>query len=179
MLRSARIVRESNSTPELVLIVCLTIGTWYLAELSNGILDSYAKASLLPAIGLLAIAIRLWSRLQRERELREQAEQLLRDRPVQSPVRTGFVRSHEQTAAPRLVGVLTDREREVLTYLASGCTNQRIASVLSISLNTVERHTANVYRKLGVRGRVEATHYAVKLGLVDDDSLDCCRETPD
>jgi ATP/maltotriose-dependent transcriptional regulator MalT len=177
MLRSARIVRESKSTHELVLIVCLMFVTWYLAELSNGILDSYAKASLIPAIGLLAIAIRLWSRLQRERGLREHAEQMLRDSVVRPPAPLASPQLHEQMTAPRPLGALSDREQEVLTLLASGCTNQRIAGLLSISLNTVERHTANVYRKLGVRGRVEATHYAVRLGLVDGDSLDCCRET--
>jgi ATP/maltotriose-dependent transcriptional regulator MalT len=176
MLRPARIVRESHATHELVLIVCLTFVTWYLAELSNGILDSYAKASLLPAIGLLAIAIRLWSNLQRERVLREKAERMLNDSIVQSTVSAASTKVPESPAPARPLEALSDREREVLSLLASGCTNQRIADTLTISLNTVERHTANLYRKLEVRGRVEATHYAVRLGLVDEDSLDSCRE---
>ena len=74
---------------------------------------------------------------------------------------------------------LTDREREVLALVASSCTNQRIAESLQISLNTVERHIANVYRKLGVRGRVEATHHAVRYGLVTEDTVERCREAAD
>jgi DNA-binding CsgD family transcriptional regulator len=179
MLRRAGFVRESQSTHELVLIVCLTVVTWYLAELSNGILDSYAKVSLIPAVGLLIFSVRLWTNLQRERGLRERAERLLNDKavPTGTPPTTSVIQEPERSARP--LGTLSDREREVLALLASGCTNQRIADSLSISLNTVERHTANVYRKLGVRGRVEATHYAVKIGLVDDGSLDQCRELAD
>ena len=36
---------------------------------------------------------------------------------------------------------------------------------LGVSVHTVERHVANVYRKIGVRGRVEAAAYALKIGL--------------
>jgi DNA-binding CsgD family transcriptional regulator len=171
MQRSARILRESTSVRELVLILCLVVSTWYLAELSNGIFDVYAKASLIPALGLVACAVKLWSNLQHERDLRLQAEQRLRGAgPVQA------VTLADATPAVDPVTALSEREREVLALIASSCTNQRIASQLNISLNTVERHTANVYRKLGVRGRVEATHYAVRQGLVTQDLVDSCRE---
>jgi DNA-binding CsgD family transcriptional regulator len=180
MQRPAQIERESRSIRELLVILCLAFGTWYLAELSNGILDFYAKASLIPALGLMACAVRLWWNLQRERDLRRQAEQMLRaSRATVPEVEDAAVVAASPPMRSSPLPALTDRETEVLALIASSCTNQRIADALSISLNTVERHTANVYRKLGVRGRVEATHYAVRFGLVTQATVDRCREAED
>ena len=50
---------------------------------------------------------------------------------------------------------LSPREREVLRLLAGGDTNGQIAATLGVSINTVERHVSNLYRKLDVRGRAE------------------------
>jgi DNA-binding NarL/FixJ family response regulator len=61
---------------------------------------------------------------------------------------------------------LSRREREVLALLSGGATNKEIAAGLVISINTVERHLANIYSKLGVRGRAEAAAHAVRAGLV-------------
>jgi DNA-binding NarL/FixJ family response regulator len=57
---------------------------------------------------------------------------------------------------------LSARESEVLELVASGSTNAEVAERLVLSVRTVERHLLNTYRKLGVRGRAEAT--AVWLG---------------
>lgn len=57
---------------------------------------------------------------------------------------------------------LSGRETEVLDLIAAGLTNREIAARLSLSVHTVERHTANLYLKLGVRGRSEATAYALR-----------------
>ncbi len=61
---------------------------------------------------------------------------------------------------------LTARETEVLSFLASGRSGKEIAAELSVSLSTVQRHIANVYAKIGARGRVEAAAYALARGLV-------------
>ena len=53
-------------------------------------------------------------------------------------------------------GPLTGREYEVLRLIGDGLTNQEIANELYISLNTVKRHTSNIYRKLAVNNRREA-----------------------
>lgn len=58
--------------------------------------------------------------------------------------------------AGRDTGQLTEREREILDLLVAGATNRAIADRLVISVRTVERHTLNIYSKLGVRGRAEA-----------------------
>ena len=51
---------------------------------------------------------------------------------------------------------LSEREREVLTLLASGKTNSEVARDLFVSVGTVKSHTGNIYRKLDVRNRAEA-----------------------
>jgi pimeloyl-ACP methyl ester carboxylesterase/DNA-binding CsgD family transcriptional regulator len=61
---------------------------------------------------------------------------------------------------------LTPRELEVLRILASGGTNAEIAEQLVLSVRTVERHAANIYAKLGARGRADATAYALTLRLI-------------
>jgi len=76
---------------------------------------------------------------------REQATSLLRQlRPMRPP------------------DGLTGREVEVLGLVASGRANKEIAAALCLSVATVERHVANVYRKIGVTGRVEAATYALR-----------------
>jgi DNA-binding NarL/FixJ family response regulator len=62
---------------------------------------------------------------------------------------------------------LTSRERQVLELLSDGHTMRKVATRLSISPRTVETHVANIYRKLGVRTRVQAVSRAATLGLVE------------
>ena len=61
---------------------------------------------------------------------------------------------------------LSRRESEVLTLVAAGKTNRAIAEELFISEKTVARHVSNIFTKLGVSSRAEATAYAYKHGLV-------------
>ena len=61
---------------------------------------------------------------------------------------------------------LTEREVEVLRRLADGKTNDEIAEELFVSVRTVERHVANIYAKIGSRGRANATAYALTHNVV-------------
>ena len=61
---------------------------------------------------------------------------------------------------------LSDRERSVLTVMASGATNPEIAPELHLSRHTVKEHTSAIYRKLGVRNRTEPVQRTQRLGLV-------------
>jgi DNA-binding NarL/FixJ family response regulator len=63
-------------------------------------------------------------------------------------------------------GPLSRRESEVLTLVATGKTNRGIAAELFISEKTVARHVSNIFTKLGLSTRTEATAYAYKHGLV-------------
>ena len=60
----------------------------------------------------------------------------------------------------------TDREAEVLSYLADGWSNEEIADRLSIGIRTVRFHLDHVYRKLGVGRRTEAVREAVARGYL-------------
>jgi DNA-binding NarL/FixJ family response regulator len=55
---------------------------------------------------------------------------------------------------------LTERELEILRYVALGHTNSRIARTLWVTEQTVKFHLSNIYRKLGVANRTEATRHA-------------------
>jgi DNA-binding NarL/FixJ family response regulator len=73
---------------------------------------------------------------------------------------TVFAPRAEQPAVP-----LTEREREVLSLMASGATNKEIAQRLYLSPHTIKEHTSSLYRKLKVRNRAEAVRRAERLGL--------------
>lgn len=59
---------------------------------------------------------------------------------------------------------LSQRESEVLVLAAEGLTNREIATTLYVGVETVKSHLANVFAKLGLRNRVEATRYVLETG---------------
>lgn len=61
---------------------------------------------------------------------------------------------------------LTDREQQVLTYLAEGASNEEIATSLVISPKTVARHRENIMRKLNLHSRSELVRYAIRKGII-------------
>ena len=65
-----------------------------------------------------------------------------------------------------LIESLSEREFELLRLIAVGKTNRAIADELMVSVNTVKTHARNIYGKLGVRNRTEATSRARDLGLI-------------
>jgi LuxR family maltose regulon positive regulatory protein len=69
--------------------------------------------------------------------------------------------------APAVQGkLLSQRELEVLRYLASGLTYEEIGQQLYLSLNTVQFHVKNIYGKLQVNKRVEAVEKAREMKLI-------------
>jgi non-specific serine/threonine protein kinase len=90
----------------------------------------------------------------RARDLMEVArEALALSVPTSSPATA-------TTASP-----LSARESEVLRLVADGASNREIADSLVLSVRTVETHVANVYNKLDLRNRSEATAWAMRNGL--------------
>ena len=73
---------------------------------------------------------------------------------------TGF--TSPRAPAPE---VLTGREREVIAMIAKGYRTREMAQLLSLSHKTVEKHRANLMRKLGLRSAAAAAAYAITHGL--------------
>ena len=65
----------------------------------------------------------------------------------------------------RLTMPLSRRESEMLNLLASGQSNSEMAVALGVGVHTIERHVANIFLKISVRNRAEATAWAHRHGL--------------
>jgi len=71
--------------------------------------------------------------------------------------------------------ILTDREVEILRYIAVGHTNAEIADMLFLSSHTVNTHRKNILGKIGAKNTAGAVIYAVKEGIVDPDRFEFTR----
>jgi DNA-binding NarL/FixJ family response regulator len=85
------------------------------------------------------------------RRLRDQARRIFS--PGGAPVRKN--------------GELTSREAEVLQLIAEGFSNKQIASQLSISIKTVEKHRQQVMNKLNIHDVAGLTRYAISKGVIE------------
>lgn len=77
----------------------------------------------------------------------------------------GAIGGVPQTAAQ--ASGLTERELSILKLVAEGLSNLEIANRLFVTEQTVKFHLSNIYRKLGVANRTEATRYAYRNGLTE------------
>lgn len=69
------------------------------------------------------------------------------------------------------VGPLTDRELEVLRFVAQGARNKEVAAHLGITERTIKAHLTSVYNKFGVDSRAAAVTIAITQGLLSDKAL--------
>jgi DNA-binding NarL/FixJ family response regulator len=76
-----------------------------------------------------------------------------------------FFANLEPKAEPELFPELTEREREILSFIADGQTNTDIATQLVISMKTVRNHVSNIFSKLQVADRAQAAIRAREAGL--------------
>ncbi len=79
---------------------------------------------------------------------------------------------------PQGVGVssadLSERELEIIELVATGLTNQEIASQLTISKRTVDNHVSNIFAKTGAKNRVALINWAMDQGKICRDGFNCC-----
>jgi two-component system, NarL family, response regulator DegU len=65
-----------------------------------------------------------------------------------------------------IVAPLTQREKQILTYVADGNTNKQIANILNISEQTIKNHVSAILRKLNANDRAHAVVLAIRHGLI-------------
>jgi DNA-binding NarL/FixJ family response regulator len=85
---------------------------------------------------------------------------------VSEKVIEGYLEGKENSRSVSSWETLSQREREVLKLIAEGYKNKDIAGDLCISLKTVEKHRANLMKKLDLHNAAALTVYAVERGLV-------------
>jgi DNA-binding NarL/FixJ family response regulator len=185
VLLEAEELGSARSAADELARIAVQLDTAYLnalaAEASGAVL--VAEGDPRPGLAKLRAAHRLWRVLEAPhqaarvrlliavacRELGDNASAELEFEAARSVL-------EELDAAPdlerlaRLAGTprpggLSRREHEVLTLVAAGKTNRAIASELCISEKTVARHVSNIFMKLGLSSRAEATAYAYRHGI--------------
>src|SRR6202167_4655240 len=77
-----------------------------------------------------------------------------------------YMRKLRRTGAEDSYELLSPREREILQLVAEGKSSKKIATLLNLSVYTVETHRARVMQKLNLRGIPELTLYAVRKGII-------------
>lgn len=81
-------------------------------------------------------------------------------------VESNGVRLAQKTFGTR-VSELSDREVQVLRYIATGMSKKEIAKVMHISVKTVENHSTNLMGKLNIHDRVELARFAIREGVAE------------
>jgi DNA-binding NarL/FixJ family response regulator len=84
---------------------------------------------------------------------------------VEGTIYSAIGRTEETNGGSNTLG-LTPKELDVLNRLARGLSNKEISKELWLSEQTIKFHLTNIYRKLGVANRTEATRHAYQRGLV-------------
>jgi len=77
-----------------------------------------------------------------------------------------YVRQMQELKLEDSYDLLTTREREILQLLAEGKNNKEVASLLNLSLHTVETHRSNIFQKLNLHSGAELILYAIRKGVI-------------
>ena len=177
--KELRVIANKFDAPYLYAISSYCLGAVYLA-----------LGNVQPALEHLQEALKLWNTLDlpyesaRTRELKGLAYRELNDKDNSDvELAAGKWVFEQLKATPDLQRVnrllnkkrdqetygLTLRELQVLRLVVSGKTNKSIAGQLFISERTVDRHVSNIFNKLGLSSRVEATAFVLKNKILDND----------
>ncbi len=154
-LQAAREILVGNAPPRVVMLTTFDVDDYVTEALLAG-----ASGYLLKDVEPDDLAAAVRSAMAGDLPLaptvtRRMVEHYLRRTPPRPP-------------NPRL-GLLSPREREVLTELGHGRSNAEIAANLHLSLSTVKTHVAAILAKLDLRDRVQAVIAAYELGLAGTD----------
>lgn len=153
-LEALRAVRDQGVAAGVLVLTDRTDGASVLDALKLGVRGYLGKADGLRGVGDAVSRIAAGERLI-DPELEQAAVMAL-----------GEFARHAREGS-EVEATLTPREQQILVLVSDGLTMQQVASRLGISPRTVETHVAKLYRKLGVRTRVQAVSRAAQLGLID------------
>src|SRR5579884_1392478 len=145
-----RLIRDIKARNENITVIVLTLSPE--AARLDQLFDAGASAAVSKATQPAALATLIRETLEGRGLHRQTA-------PGQSPRATARPAALEDS-------VLSGRELEVLRLVAAGATNSEIARKLWVTEQTVKFHLSNIYRKLEVGNRTEASRYAHVNGLV-------------
>ena len=87
-------------------------------------------------------------------------------RKVAQMLQEDYVSRLEERGLEDRYDLLSDREREVLQFIAEGRANKEVATLLNISLTTVETHRGHILQKLDIHSVPELILYAVRKGII-------------
>ena len=153
-LEALRAIREEGVAAGVLVLTDRTDGASVLDALKLGVRGYLGKADGLRAVGDCVRRIADGERLI-DPDLEQAAVMAL----------GSFARKAREGS--EMEASLTPREQEILVMVSDGFTMQQVGTRLGISPRTVETHVAKLYRKLGVRTRVQAVSRAAQLGLIE------------
>lgn len=86
---------------------------------------------------------------------------------ITSNILQGYIEGQKKLKERSTWDTVTQREREILKLIAEGYLNKEIAEFLNISVKTVEKHRANIMKKLNLHNVASLTAYAIERGLIN------------
>jgi DNA-binding NarL/FixJ family response regulator len=89
------------------------------------------------------------------------------DPALTEKVMGGYIRQSTALSNAEKIQI-TDREAEIIRYIAWGYSNKEIAERLQLSVKTIEAHKANSMKKLGIKSRIDIVRYAILQGWMED-----------
>jgi DNA-binding NarL/FixJ family response regulator len=150
-IEATRRLRSADTGPHVIILTTFDLDEYVYAGLHAGaagfLLKDTLAADLVTAIRTVA------------------AGQNVAAPTVTSRLVKHFVDTAPHSADSSGVALLTSRERDVLSLVAQGMSNQEIADHLIISEGTVKTHVSRILAKLQLRDRIHAVIYAYETGL--------------
>ncbi len=149
----ARTLREEGSSAKILILTGRTDDQAVFETIRAGVHGYLEKTAGVRFIAEALSRVAAGEQVFTPRQERAAREELLR-----------LARRTKETTDVR--ATVTEREIEILEYLSLGLTVKQVAKRLGVSPRTVETHIAKLYRKLGVKNRVQAVSKASSLGLI-------------
>lgn len=95
---------------------------------------------------------------------------------VTAKVVSGYLHPKPEDSPDQAADQVTGREREVLTRVALGESNKLIARALGVSVKTIEKHRANLMRKLTLHNTAAVTRFAIRHGMLSAAELEAAAD---